>query len=126
MMAGRKPSVPNIERVKTAITDGRYDEHLGDLQNWIKDRQQALKDDVLQHVRQVFGDEAQIVIQNGNNPPQPTSLNPFIQKAMTDDGEIITADPLEKLNGMNSLEREMEQVGRGGVIISGMSPSDMG
>lgn len=132
---GRKPSVPNLERVVKAIESGAYDKELAIFQESLDARRENLKGQVLEHVRQVFGKDAFVGV--ANTPvseamtPKPYR-NPFMQKAgveLSDNGETAVSDPLSDLSGLDTVEAEMDQgmpMGRGGAQISGMSPRDMG
>lgn len=90
----RKPSTPQLDRVIDAIERGDYDEKIIELHRALAARQDVLKAQVLEQVRQVFGDDAEIVASKkfklvpGLEGDEGTPIyqagdddNPFVQKA---------------------------------------------
>lgn len=121
----RKVSVPSIERVVKAISEGAYDESISEIQVALDKRRDVLKEQVLERVRRIYGEDAEIVVSKDSH--QTSSLtekrNPFVQKAEREgasesehptlvdpvpltastadeiDENRITDDPLDNVNG---------------------------
>lgn len=99
----RKPSTPQLDRVIDAIERGDYDEKIIELHRALAARQDVLKVQVLEQVRQVFGEDAEIVsskkfslspidrIDQGKDIDGPDG-NPFVKKAERD-GETTRPSP---------------------------------
>lgn len=154
---GRKPTTPNIDNVIKAIERGDYDDRLTDLSTMVTVRYKIAQERVLEEVRRVFGEDADVVTQKGNNtstqrsetqsfptPPKPVSevanpVNPFLEKGRGD-AEAGTGDTgssngsgsesNDPLAHLDATERQMAEEpsvpGRGGAMISGLGPADMG
>lgn len=79
----RKPHRPRIDSIVNAIVRGDYDDKLIDLTKAILQRNEARKAAVLQLVREVYGPDSDVIINEDSavekiHPPKP---NPFKAKA---------------------------------------------
>jgi hypothetical protein len=74
----RKPMVPNLDRVCACIAAGEYDGELDRIRDAMKIRNRDRENAVMKLVKEVFGDEAEVLA----TPSAATeSSNPFVRKA---------------------------------------------
>lgn len=88
---GRKPSTPNLENVIAAIGRGDYDSDFLKLSDAIKSRNHVREDAVLKLVRETYGDNANIVMGEGEVVDSTPKANPFLNKSKA--GEPVKLPP---------------------------------
>jgi hypothetical protein len=136
---GRPPSKPNLDAFLKAIADGTFDDDLARIQGVCKNRDDVLKQQVLDLVHEVFGPDAQVQIprvgeERRPRGPQTMKKNPFLEKSkaetpqdpqVRDDDEPVP-DQLEDatLQAINSGEEIPLHLR--GAIIGGLTAADMG
>lgn len=84
----RKPTTPNIDRVVEAIDRGDYDDKVLRLWESLTNRREVLKAQILEQVRQVFGQDAKVVASEKFSLPSTEQTdrgedtdNPFVKKS---------------------------------------------
>jgi hypothetical protein len=136
---GRKPMTPNFEQVVAAVERGEYDETLHELTSAINSRKEARQNRVLELVREVWGQGADVVITK-------TTLSPSAQPEPVVEQPEAEVDerPTDPLAHLDAVEAKMEQenltgnsevsqvpadqvpIEQRGAVISGLHSSDMG
>lgn len=128
----------DISEFLKAIDSGRFDDSLIVLEKEIEKRKDHLKESVRQRVKEIFGENADVVIRDEMQPMTPPEVkNPFVSRALEGkvvaatepETEIETDEPTpDPLSNLDSIEQQMEETGgveRRGSSVGGLHPADI-
>jgi hypothetical protein len=109
----RKSHRPRIDAIVNAIVRGDYDDKLGDIRRAIDTRNEARRDAVLAQVREVWGEDAEVVTAKAMDA-EPRR-NPFLD---LDKSESFEHEPLDPEAQPTIVSGSRVSQDDGGVVVS--------
>jgi hypothetical protein len=126
------PARSDLELFLDHLHTGLYDTILVHIQSILDTRRDFLKDALRQRVKDLFGEDADIIVPGEHMPhsapaePTVPKPNPFIEKARGETPPGLPPDPMDELENKMSEEFSGDPFTRRGAVISGLHSSQMG